>query len=163
MKPYHQLMESGVLTEKTISASLTQDEASELEYRAGVAELRDKLRASSPTGGETAAAPLYSTNSGAVLHASALAPPPVFNFRAPQLELPLFSDNSQNDFAFNEFKLSFNNALQTTSTMTSSQKFIFLRSLLRARALSLLQQCDCTEDGDLFSTAWELLEKEFLR
>ena len=52
IEPYHQLMESGALTEEAISASLTQDEASELEYRAGVAELRDRLRASSPTGAE---------------------------------------------------------------------------------------------------------------
>ena len=80
--------------------------------------------------------------------------PSVFTFRAPQLELPLFSDNSQNDFAFNGFKLSVNNALQATHNMTSSQKFIFLRSLLLSRALSLPQQCDCTEDGDPFFTAW---------
>ena len=162
MEPYQQLIESGALTEEAVSVILTQDEASELEYRAGVAELRDKLRASSPTGGEAAAA-LFSANSSAVLHASSPAPPPVFNFRAPQLELPLFSDNSLNDFAFNEFKVSFNNALQATPNMTSSQKFVFLRSLLRGRALSLLQQCDCTEDGDPFSSAWELLEGEFLR
>ena len=47
--------------------------------------------------------------------------------------------------------------------MTSSLKFSFLGSLSRGRALSLLQQCDCTEYGDPFSTAWELLEGEFLR
>ena len=45
IEPYHQLLESGALTEEAISASLTQDETSELEYRTGVAELRDKLRA----------------------------------------------------------------------------------------------------------------------
>ena len=72
MEPYHQLMESGALTEEAISVSLTQDEASELEYRAGVAELRGELRVSSPNGGDAAAVPLFSTNSGAVLHASAL-------------------------------------------------------------------------------------------
>ena len=47
--------------------------------------------------------------------------------------------------------------------MTSSQKLIFLRSLFRGRALSILPQYECTEDGDSFSTAWELLEGEFLR
>ena len=52
MEPYHQLMESRALTEEAISASLTQDDTSELEYRAGVAELKDRLRASSSTGGE---------------------------------------------------------------------------------------------------------------
>ena len=94
---------------------------------------------------------------------SALTPPPVFTFRAPQLELPLFSDNSQNEFAFSEFKLSFNNPLQATPNLTSSQKFILLRSLLRSRVLSLLQPCSSTDVGDSFSTAWELLEGEFLR
>ena len=48
-------------------------------------------------------------------------------------------------------------------TITSTQKFIFLRSLLRGRALFLLQQCECTEDADPFFPAWELLEGEFLR
>ena len=112
VEPYQQLMESKALTDEAISAILRQDDASELECRAGVAELRDRLRASSSTEGEAAATLLSSTNSGAVLRASAPAPPPVFIFRAPQLELPLFSDNSQNKFAFNEFKLSFNNVLQ---------------------------------------------------
>ena len=97
-----------------------------------------------------------------VLNSRAPASSPVFTFRAPQLELPLFSDNSQNDIAFNEFKLSFDNALQGTPNMASSQKFIFLLFILCGRALSLLQQCACTEDGDSFSTAWELLEEEFL-
>ena len=97
-----------------------------------------------------------------MLHASAPVPPPVFIFEAPQLKLPLFSDNSQNNFAFNQFKISFNNDLQPTPTMTSYE-CIVLRSLLRGQALYLLQQCDCTEDGDPFSTAWELLEEEFLR
>ena len=91
------------------------------------------------------------------------APPPVFTFRAPQLELPLFSDDSQNEFAFCEFKLSFNHALQATPNLTSSQKFVLLLSLLRGRALPLLQQCDSTDGGDPFSIAWALLKEEFLR
>ena len=82
-KSYQQLMESGALTKEAISASLTQGEASELEYRAGVAELRDKLCASSPTSCETGAAPLFSTNSIAGLLTLASAPPPVFNFELP--------------------------------------------------------------------------------
>ena len=98
-----------------------------------------------------------------VLNQMAPALPPVFTFWAPQLVLPLFSDNSQNDFAFNEFKLSINNALQATPNKTSSEKLIFLLSILHGWTLSLLQQCACTENGDPFSTAWELLEREFFR
>ena len=130
MKPYQQLMESKALTDEAISTILTQDEASELEYRTGMAELRHRLRASFPTGSKAAAAPLSSTNSGAVLHTSATTPPPLFNFRAPQLELPLFSDNIQNKFAFNLLLI-----------MTFK---LPLYDLLRGRALSLLQQCHCT-------------------
>ena len=61
-------MESKALAGETIFAFLTQDEASELEYHAGLAELRNRLRASSLAGCEAAAAPQSSTNSGTVLH-----------------------------------------------------------------------------------------------
>ena len=67
-----------------------QDEASELEYRARVEELRDRLRASSSSEGDAAAARLYSTSSSAVLQSPNTDPPPVFSFRASQLELPVF-------------------------------------------------------------------------
>ena len=163
MEPYQQLIEGGAQTDEAVSELLMQDEASELEYRARVAELQDRLRASTFSEGDAAAAPLSSTSSGAVLQSPATVPPPTFSFRAPQLDLPIFSDNDKNEFAFSEFKTSFNNALQATPNMTSTQKFIFLRSLLRGRALSLLQQCECTEDADPFFTAWELLEGELLR
>ena len=56
MEPYQQLIEGGLTTEEAVSASLMQDEASELEYRAGVVEMRDRLRASSHPGAEVAAA-----------------------------------------------------------------------------------------------------------
>ena len=111
MEPYQQLVEGELSTEEAVSASLLQDEASELEYRAKVAGLRDRWRASSLPRAEVAGASLTPTASGAVLPNSAPAPPLVFTFRAPQLELPLFSDNSQNEFAFSEFKRSFNNVL----------------------------------------------------
>ena len=51
MRPYQQLIERVLSTEEAVSASLMQDEASELEYRARVAGLRDRLRASSPCWG----------------------------------------------------------------------------------------------------------------
>ena len=113
--------------------------------------------------GDGAGAPLSSTSSGAGVQSPATAPLPVFSFTAPQRKLSIFSDNDKNEFAFIEFKTSFNDALQATPNMTSTQKFIFLRSLLRGRALSLLQQCECTEDADPFFTVWESLEGEFLR
>ena len=163
MEPYQQLIEGGVQIDEAVSELLMQDEASELEYRAWVADLQDRQRASTSSEGNAAAAPLTPISSDAVLQSAATVPPPTFSFRAPQLDLPIFSDNDKNEFAFSEFKTSFNNALQATPNMTSTQKFIFLCSLLRGRALSLLQQCECTEDADPFFTAWELLEGEFLR
>ena len=163
MEPYKQLIESGVQTDEAVSELLMQDEAFELEYRARVARLQDRLRVSTSSEGDAAAAPLSSTSSGAVLQSPATVPTPAFSFRAPPTYFSIFSDNDKNEFAFSEFKTSFNNALQATPNMTSTQKFIFLHSLLRGRALSLLQQCECTEDADPFFTAWELLEGEFLR
>ena len=68
MELYQQLMESKALTNEAISAILKQDEASELEYRACVAELRDRLRASSPAGiewGGGCPSVLYQFGSGA--------------------------------------------------------------------------------------------------
>ena len=100
------------MTDEAVSASLMQDEASELEYCAGVAELRYLLQASSPTAGEATAAPLSSANSGGVLHTSASAPPPACTFRSPQLEITLFAASSENEFVFSEFKLSLNNAFR---------------------------------------------------
>ena len=47
--------------------------------------------------------------------------------------------------------------------MTEKQKFLYLKTLLRGRALSLRQQCDSTIDQSLFDTAWRLLEKEYLK
>ena len=47
--------------------------------------------------------------------------------------------------------------------MTEKQKFLYLKTLLRGRALSLLQQCDSTMDQGLFDIAWRLLEKEYLK
>ena len=142
---------------------MVQDENSELECRTELAALREKLRAAAPIERVSKLASLSADASSSVLNPMAPASPPVFTFRAPQLELLLFSVNSQKDFTFNKLKLSFNNALQAIPNTTTSQNFIFLRSLLRCRALSLLQQCDCTEDGEPFSTAWKLLERRFLR
>ena len=156
-------MESGGWTDAEATAAMVQDKNSKLECRTDLTVLREELLAADLIERVSQLASLSADANSSVLNSKIPASPPVFTFRAPQLEHPLFLDNSQNDFAFNEFKLSFNNALQATPNMTSSKKFIFLRSLLRGRALSLLQQCVCTEDGDPFSTAWELLEGEFLR
>ena len=78
MEPYQQLIESGVQTDKAVSELLMQDEASKLEYRARVAWLQDRLRASTSSEGNAAAAPLSSTSSGAVLLFPATVPPPTF-------------------------------------------------------------------------------------
>ena len=103
VEPYQQLITGKVLTDEAVSSTLMQNEASGFWYRADVAKLRNRLRASSPTGREATAAPLFLANFGAVLQILAHAPPHVLALRAPQLEHPLISDNSKNEFACREF------------------------------------------------------------
>ena len=129
---------------------MVQNENSELQCRTELAALREELLAATPIERVSGLASLSADANSSVLNPMPPASPFAFTFRAPQLELSLFSDNSQNNFAFNEFILFFNNALQATPNMTS-QKCIFLPSLLCGRTLPLLQQYDYTENGDRFS------------
>ena len=79
----------------------------------------------------------------------------VFNFPAHTLTITPFEDNDISEFAFLNFR--------ANPAMTEEQKFIYLKSLLRGRALGLLQQCDSALDPTLFDSAWRLLEREFFR
>ena len=154
------MVAGGKYTQLEYDQLLDQDERSELNFREVFVNILEKVKEA-----EAASSADISHTSGA---ASVPQVSPLI-FRPPTLEISPFSGNQNNDFEFINFKTSFFNApikkkdFFSSPPMTEKQKFLYLKTLLRRRALSLLQQCDSTIDQGLFDTAWRLLEKEYLK
>lgn len=86
---------------------------------------------------------------------------PVENYlKMPQLKLPNFRDNTENIFSYLNFKSSFLNGVNSFKDMSESTKFIYLKSQLEGRALSLIE--NLAVDDTSFTEAIALLDKEFL-
>ena len=148
------LVAGGKYTQLEYDHLLAQDEKSELNCREILVNILEKVKES-----EAAS----SANTSHTSDAASVPQVTPLIFRPPTLEISPFSGNQNNDFEFINFKTSFFNALEVSPPMTEKQKFLYLKTLLRGRALSLLQQCDSTMDQGLFDTAWRLLEKEYLK
>ena len=146
-----------VFSESDYSACLDQDDKSALTCRAILVEIMKGIKKA-----EYAQSQTPSQQSAATLPAT---PPPaaVLNFPAPAFTITPFEDNDSSEFAFLNFESYFFNALRANPAMIDEQKFIYLKSLLRGRALGLLQQCDSALDPTLFDSALRLLERKFLR
>ena len=133
---------------------MVQDEKSELNCREVLFNILEKVKeAEVPSSGNTS----HNSDAASVPQVTPLI------FWPPTLEISPFSGNQNNDFEFINFKTSFFNALEVSPPMTEKQKFLYLKTLLRGHALSLLQQCDSAMDQGLFDTAWRLLEREYLK
>ena len=83
-----------------------------------------------------------------------------FNFELPKIKIDPFSSCDEDTFAFVRFSASFNNALSAFPNITGGQKMYWLKSLLRGKALSLIENVPNVESA--FSECWKLLEQEFL-
>lgn len=81
------------------------------------------------------------------------------NLKMPELQIPTFSDNSSNVFAFESFRSSFLNALSSVPSLTNIEKMVYLKSALRGQALSLVDNLNI--DDTCFEQAWKLLESEY--
>ena len=59
--------------------------------------------------------------------------------KLPKVKISCFSDNSVNLFAFYQFKISFLNAMSSVEGITSANKLVYLKSYLKGRALTLIE------------------------
>ena len=84
-------------TDAEATADMVQDENSELECRTDLAVLREEMRAADPIERVSGLTSLSADTNSSVLNPRAPASPPVFLFRAPQLELtfPIFGQLSK--------------------------------------------------------------------
>lgn len=76
--------------------------------------------------------------------------------KLPDIKISPFTDNSEDPLAFSKFKTSFENAMKCQNNITSDQKIIFLKTVLRGHSLALVA------DQNNFDSAWKLLEYNFL-
>lgn len=81
-------------------------------------------------------------------------------FKLPKISIDYFYDSSKDPYAFFHFKKQFENALISSgSKLTNIQKLIYLKSLLRGKALSLVENFPL-EDASYHLTV-SVLEREF--
>ena len=85
---------------------------------------------------------------------------PIFNFKLPKISIPEFSDNDGDPCKFFHFKSSLNNALESVPNIPESQKLMYLKTLLRGKAFSLVDSLPI--DEGTYNMAMELLDAEFL-
>ena len=80
--------------------------------------------------------------------------------KLPELKINNFSDNSSNNFAFFHFQNKFQTTMSSVQGVTPSVKLVYLKSYLEGRALSLIENLPIVDNS--YTTAWQLLEEEFL-
>ena len=100
-----------------------------------------------------------------LLEPSKVEPPSVpsgkmFKLPLPPIQLQPFQNNSENPFAFFNFKKAFVNVLAGMPNLTEAQKFIYLKGYLQGEALVLVENIPVTDNG--FSLAFQQLDFHFL-
>ena len=87
------------------------------------------------------------------------APTPTL-VKLPELKLPFFDENKTGPFEYQVFADSFHSILNAVPNLNEPQKFIYLKSSLRGKALSLVSNLPLTDS--VFSEACKILEDNFL-
>ena len=82
--------------------------------------------------------------------------PPRTPFRLPELKIPPFESNDSDVLAFSKFSTTFQDALICHPNLSEEQRLLFLRTLLRGEALSLVA------GQTAFRQAWALLTRKYL-
>ena len=80
--------------------------------------------------------------------------------KLPEIKIGVFNDNSSDPFNFFRFKSSFHNALDSFEDTPNCVKLVYLKSYLRGRALSMIENLPITDDN--LELAWDMLEEEFM-
>ena len=78
----------------------------------------------------------------------------------PQIQIQPFENNSNNPFAYFNFKKTSVNALAGMPNLTEAQKFIYLKGYLQGGALNLVENIPVNDSG--YSSAFKQLDFDFL-
>ena len=148
---YREIMNLSSVGEDTVEAELEQQERSDYEYNEPVADTIAEL---------TLLINQMTKAQSCSANQNASASSPSVQLKLPELKIQYFADNVGDPFDFFRFKTSFENAMNSIEGITPAIKIVYLRSYLRGRALSLVENMP-VDDGS-FDSAWQLLENEFL-